>query len=1005
MKLAITRSLHLPLTVLAFHVLSSTAFATPPTITQQPQITSFALLSRFQGANVGANPQASLIQGTDGRLYGMTFSGGINSFGTVFAVKPDGTGFTTLYLFNNGNDGSGPAGNLIQGADGRLYGTAQNAGANGAGTVFATNSNGTGFTTLYSFNPANGNDGSSPAAGLIQGTDSRLYGTTFNGGANGFGTVFAVNPDGTGFTTLYSFTSGNDGANPTANLIEGTDGRLYGTAEFGGANSFGTVFALNLNGTGFTTLYSFTSGSDGALPSASLIQGTDGRLYGTAQSGGTIGFGTVFAVIPDGTGFTTLYSFTDGNDGANPIGSLIQATDGRLYGTAESGGTTGNGTMFALNPDGTGFATLYSFTGGNDGANPQAGLIQGTDGRFYGTTANGGAGNGTVFAISTNSAIAGTTATITVAAMGTAPLSYQWKFNGVDIPGATSATLTLTNITAANAGSYTVVVSNLEGSVPSNPVSLTVILPSPPPAPVFAPAPGTYSTAQPVFITSASATHIYYTVNGSTPTTASTLYTGPVSISVTTTLRAIGVDAGGSSPVTGGTYTILPPSAPVFSPAPGTYGTAQSVLITSVQATHIYYTTDGSTPTTASTLYTGPVLVSMTTTLRAIGVDGAGLGPVTSGTYTILPPSAPVFSPTAGIYSTAQSVSITSANAASIYYTTDGSTPTTASTLYTGAISISTTTTLRAIGVDAAGSSLVTSGTYTIGISPTPPVIHSITATPGILTPPDNQLVPVTITVNTTDAADPHPVSVIIAVSSNEAADHDVDWKITGPLTLNLRAERDQQGDGIIYTITILTSDIFGLTTTGTTQVIVPKDSDALKDRPDITADPKSQAVTEGGNVTFTVSVAPALPVTYQWRFNHQAITGATGATLTLPNVTLASAGDYTVVVTNSNGSTTSDEADLKVLPLPPVITVQPISQTVNGGENITFTVTATSDAPLTYQWEFNGRKIDDTDADDAALKLTKVESSDAGAYSVVVSNAGGSTTSTAATLSVTSPH
>jgi len=928
MKSVITKSLRLPLTVLAFHTLSSTAFASPPTITQQPQITSFSLLSGFTGANDGFTPQASLIQGTDGRFYGTTvFGGDLNSDGTLFAVNSDGTGFTTFYRFANGNDGSGPAGNLIRGTDGRLYATASAGGANGAGTVFAVNPDGTGFTTLYSFNPNNGIDGRTPQAGLIQGADGRLYGTTVSGGANGFGTVFAVKTDGTAFATLYSFTNGSDGANSQAGLIQGTDGRLYGTTVNGGADGFGTVFAVKTDGTAFATLYSFTNGSDGANSQAGLIQGSDGRLYGTAQIGGASGFGTVFALNLDGTGFTTLYSFTNGLDGSVPLGSLIQGTDGRLYGTADIGGASGFGTVFAVNPDGTGFFTIYSFAGGDDGAFPQAGLIQGTDGRLYGTATNAGAfSNGTVFAISNHSAIAGTSATITVTATGTAPLSYQWKLHGVNIPGATSATLTLANITPANAGSYTVVVSNLEGSATSNPVTLTVILPPPPPAPVFAPAPGTYTATIPVSITGVGGTSIYYTTDGSTPTTASTLYTGEIAISATTTLSAIDVNAGSSSPVTRGIYTILPPSTPVFAPAPGTYDTAQPVNITSVRANRIYYTTDGSTPTAASTLYAGPVLVS-------------------------------------------------------------------------------TTTTLRAIGVDPAGSSAVTSGTYTIGITTTPPVIHSITATPDILTPPDNQLVPVTITVDATDAADPHPVSGIIAVSSNEAADHDVDWQITGPLTLKLRAESDQQGDGIIYNITIQTSDIFGNTTTGTIQVIVPKDPDALKDRPNIVADPKSQTVTEGTGVTFAVSVAPALPVTYQWRFNHQTIPGATGATLTLPNVTLASAGDYDVVATNSNGSTTSDEADLKVLPLPPVITLQPISQTVSAGGNVTFTVTATSDEPLTYQWKFKGHKIANADADDTALKLTKVKSSNAGAYSVVVSNAGGSTTSTAATLTVTSPH
>ncbi|HXB01788.1 MAG TPA: chitobiase/beta-hexosaminidase C-terminal domain-containing protein [Opitutaceae bacterium] len=722
MKSLIKQSLLSSLAILAFHALSSTAFATPPTITSLPLIASYSQLHAFDGTNDGSLSQASLVQGTDGRLYGTTVNAGASNWGTAFAVNPDGTGFTTLHSFANANDGASPAGNLIQGTDGRLYGTAAGGGAYGAGTVFAMNLDGTGFTTLYSFQPSNGIDGTTAQAGLIQGTGGRLYGTTQNGGVYSVGTVFAVNPDGTGFATLYSFTGGNDGSSPLANLVLGTDGRLYGTTISGGANGFGTVFAVNTDGTGFTTLYTFTNGNDGALPSSALIQGTDGRLYGTALEGGINNFGTIFAMNLDGTGFTTLYGFTNGNDGSAPVGNLIQEADGRFYGAAQSGGINGTGTLFVLNPDGTGFGTLYSFTGGNDGAFPQAALIQGADGRLYGTAAYGGAsGNGTVFAISTTSATAGNTTTITVTVTGTGPFSYQWKLNGVDIPGATSATLTLANVGLADAGSYTVFVSNLEGSATSNSVTLTVLLPPPPSAPVFAPAPGTYRTAQSVNITSAGAILIYYTTDGSTPTIASTLYTGPVSIAATAKLSAIGVAAAGSSPVTSGTYTILPPSAPVFTPAPGTYPTAQPVSITSANATHIYYTTNGSTPTTASTLYTGSIFISATTTLNAIGVDGAGSSPVTSGTYTIVPPSAPVFTPAPGTYPTAQLVSITSANSTLIYYTTDGTTPTTASTLYTGTILISTTTTLSAIGVDAASLSPVTSGTYTI-LPPTAPV-------------------------------------------------------------------------------------------------------------------------------------------------------------------------------------------------------------------------------------------------------------------------------------------
>ncbi len=254
----------------------------------------------------------------------------------------------------------------------------------------------------------------------------------------------------------------------------------------------------------------------------------------------------------------------------------------------------------------------------------------------------------------------------------------------------------------------------------------TITLP-PPSAPVFSPVAGTYTSAQTVTITSSGATSVYYTTNGTTPTTASTLYSGAVSIAASETLEAIGVNSGGSSAATSGIYTITLPTAaaPTFSPVAGTYTSAQTVTITSATSgASIRYTTDGvTTPTeTVGTLYSSAVTISSTTTLKAIAYKigfNADSG-VTTGTYTITlpPPSAPMFSPVAGTYTSAQTVTITSAGATSIYYTTNGTTPTTASTLYSGPVSISATTTLEAIGVNSGGSSAVTTGTYTITLPP-----------------------------------------------------------------------------------------------------------------------------------------------------------------------------------------------------------------------------------------------------------------------------------------------
>ena len=350
----------------------------------------------------GARPLAGLVL-SGNRLYGTAYRGGSSGWGTVFAVNTDGTGFTTLYSFTDGSDGAYPWAGLVLSGN-TLYGTASEGGT-GAGTVFAVNTDGTGFTTLYSF--TDGSDGAIPKAGLIL-SGNTLYGTTLQGGSSGNGTVFALNTDGTGFTTLYSFTAGgytslgfitnSDGAFPWAGLVL-SGNTLYGTAETGGSLGYGTVFAVNTDGTGFTTLHSFTGGSDGTDLHAGLVL-SGNTLYGTAPEGGSSGDCTVFAVKTDGTGFTTLYSFTHGSDGAFPNFGELVLSGNTLYGTAVEAGSSGFGTVFAVNTDGTGFTTLYSFTDGNDGNAPEAGLIL-SGNTLYGTAYSGGSsGSGTVFSLS-----------------------------------------------------------------------------------------------------------------------------------------------------------------------------------------------------------------------------------------------------------------------------------------------------------------------------------------------------------------------------------------------------------------------------------------------------------------------------------------------------------------------------------------------------------------------------------------------------------------------------
>jgi len=364
----------------------------------------------------GAQLWAGLIL-SGNTLYGTAQIGGASGVGTVFALNTNGMGFTNLYSFTalssipytgTNSDGATPVGTLVLSGN-ILYGTTSGGGSASNGTVFAVNTNGTVFTNLHSFTSS---DGSYPAAGLVLSGDT-LYGTAFSGGT-GLGSVFAANTNGTVFTNLYSFTNGSDGAFPMDSLVL-SGSTLYGTAQFGGSAGTGTVFAVSTNGTGFTTLYSFTNGSDGAFPEAGLIL-SGNTLYGTATGGGANSNGTVFAVNTNGMGFTSLHSFAAGHyahgiytnsDGGVPTAGVILSGN-TLYGTTYAGGTNGTGAVFAVNTNGTNFTILHTFAAGsgtpphvinNDGANPNANLII-SGNTLYGTTVYGGTnGNGAVFGL------------------------------------------------------------------------------------------------------------------------------------------------------------------------------------------------------------------------------------------------------------------------------------------------------------------------------------------------------------------------------------------------------------------------------------------------------------------------------------------------------------------------------------------------------------------------------------------------------------------------------
>jgi uncharacterized repeat protein (TIGR03803 family) len=352
-------------------------------------------LHSFNGGD-GRSPEAALVQGSDGNFYGTTVLGGAHSKGTVFKIDATGS-LTTLHSFSGSpGDGALPFAGLVQGTDGNFYGTTASGGAFFQGTVFRMTPSGA-ITVLHSFNSFF-SEGAVPFAGLVQGSDGNFYGTTLLGGAHFKGTVFKIDATGS-LTTLHSFSGApGDGANPIAGLVQGSDGDFYGTTASGGVHLQGTVFRVTPAGA-VTVLHSFNGHpSDGGLPFAGLVQGSDGNFYGTTALGGAHFKGTVFKIDATGSS-TTLHSFSGSpSDGANPVAGLVQGSDGNFYGTTAFGGAHLEGTVFNIDATGS-LTTLHSFSGSSgEGAVPFAGLLQGSDGNFYGTTALGGAHSaGTVF--------------------------------------------------------------------------------------------------------------------------------------------------------------------------------------------------------------------------------------------------------------------------------------------------------------------------------------------------------------------------------------------------------------------------------------------------------------------------------------------------------------------------------------------------------------------------------------------------------------------------------
>ncbi|SPE62356.1 conserved exported hypothetical protein [Verrucomicrobia bacterium] len=352
---------------------------------------TFNVLHNFTNTPDGEMPAAGLVF-DQGMLYGVSAFGGSSDDGTLFKVSTNGTGYTVLKTFTYSSDytdGSMPEASLIA-ADGVLFGTTLMGGSNSYGTVFRISTNGTGYQILHHFGAEV--DGRQPYGKLCL-DNGILYGGVGSGGISNYGAIFRISTEGTGYSVLMNFSETNGWA-PQGNLVM-YNGVLYGTTAQGGPAPgwMGEVFSMNTDGTGFTVLKSFnSSGTDGYNPQSDIIV-TNGVIYGTTDGGG----GTVFKMNTNGTGFTTLKAFGYYTDGNRPWGGLALVGN-TLYGTCNEDGTHFDGNVYRINVDGTGFFPIYNFSGAD--GNALRGDVIWVDGTLYGTSYSGGsASDGVVFSL------------------------------------------------------------------------------------------------------------------------------------------------------------------------------------------------------------------------------------------------------------------------------------------------------------------------------------------------------------------------------------------------------------------------------------------------------------------------------------------------------------------------------------------------------------------------------------------------------------------------------
>jgi uncharacterized repeat protein (TIGR03803 family) len=913
-------------------------------------------LASFAGTN-GDTLVAGLTQGSDGNFYGTTEAGGRDSYGSVFQVTTNGA-LTSLASFTAAY-GEQPMTALTLGNDGAFYGTTPEGGSNGDGTVFRVTTNGT-LTTLFSFDGTNytcpkasltlGNNGnfygitligggsqvmfqmttngvittlvSMTANGLVPsegylaegalalGKDGNFYGTAYQGGSSGEGAVFRVTTNGN-VTTLVSFTA-TSGDLPQAGLTLGSDGSFYGTTSSGGSGGDGTVFRVTTNGA-LATVVAFTNTDRAQDPAAGLTLGPDGNFYGTTYQGGSNADGAVFRVTINGV-LISLASFA-GTNGEYPYAGLTLGNDGNFYGTTEYGGSGDNGTVFRATTNGA-LTSLVSFNG-TDGYEPRATLTLGPDGNFYGTTfTDTGSGLGTIFrvvvpsppfitSLLTNEVVSdGSNVVLSIAVSGVAPFSYQWYFDGLPLNYGTNATLAISNFSLANAGSYSVAVTNALGGVVSP--SFIVSTPDAPVLTVLASFTGANGENPDAGLT-LGANGIFYgttflggsgnagtvfrvTTNGALTTLTPFSFSGTNGSELYAGL-ALGNDGNFyGATESGGTY----------------YGTLYRVTTNGALTTLVTFaTTNGSSPIAGLTLGADGNFYG-TTAGGGSSVYGTVFRVTTNGVLTTLvsfsgangsdPWGGLTLGPDGNFYGTTQQGG--SSGLGTVFQiTTNGALTTLAS--FTGANGQQPVAALTLgpdgnfYGTTAKGGASGNGTVFQVTTSGALTTLVSFANTNGA-----NPQSALTLGndgnfCGTTEAGGSGGYGTVFRVTTNGALTTLLNF--VGANGANPIAGLTLGSDGNFYGTTYFG----GSSNLGVVfQMIIPS--------PAIISQLTNKVVTDGVNATFSVAVSGTAPFRYQWYFNGAPLSYGTSATLTLNDFSPANTGSYYVAVTNAAGGVVS---------------------------------------------------------------------------------------------------